>query len=98
MYHGVDLDENTLFNTRFFSAKHFEEHLIFFKQNYKIITVTQAFDPQFINDKNCVCLTFDDGYVNNLTYAYPLLVKHNIPAAIYITAIGSKQNPYYGPT
>lgn len=31
------------------------------------------------------CFTFDDGYVDNLNYAYPILKKHNVPFTIYIT-------------
>ncbi len=31
-----------------------------------------------------VCFTFDDGYRDNLTYAYPVLRRHQVPFAIYI--------------
>jgi peptidoglycan/xylan/chitin deacetylase (PgdA/CDA1 family) len=30
------------------------------------------------------CFTFDDGYRDNLQYAYPILKKHQVPFAIYI--------------
>jgi peptidoglycan/xylan/chitin deacetylase (PgdA/CDA1 family) len=30
------------------------------------------------------CLTFDDGYRDNLEYAYPILKKHEVPFALYI--------------
>ncbi len=30
------------------------------------------------------CFTFDDGYRDNLRYAYPILKKHQVPFAIYI--------------
>src|SRR5690606_27979089 len=30
------------------------------------------------------CLTFDDGYRDNLTYAYPILRRHGVPFAIYV--------------
>ena len=35
--------------------------------------------------KPFVIFTFDDGYRDNLTYAYPLMKKHKVPFAIYIT-------------
>lgn len=33
-----------------------------------------------------VCLTFDDGYRDNLEWAYPILKRHRIPFAIYLTS------------
>lgn len=32
-----------------------------------------------------VAVTFDDGYLDNWSAAYPILLKYNVPAAIYIT-------------
>ena len=31
-----------------------------------------------------VCLTFDDGYRDTLTWAYPILKRHEIPFALYV--------------
>lgn len=33
---------------------------------------------------NAVCVTFDDGYTNNLTVAQPILAKYGIPATVYV--------------
>ncbi|WP_088330321.1 polysaccharide deacetylase family protein [Lacimicrobium sp. SS2-24] len=33
---------------------------------------------------NAVCVTFDDGYLNNLTVAQPILEKYAIPATVYV--------------
>jgi peptidoglycan/xylan/chitin deacetylase (PgdA/CDA1 family) len=33
-----------------------------------------------------VCLTFDDGYRDNATWAYPILKRHGVPFAIYLPA------------
>ena len=93
MYHGVDRVQNVDFNGRFISQTNFEKHLLFLKKNYNVITVQQAFEPEFINDNNSVCITFDDGYVNNLNYALPLISQYNIPVAIYITAVGNTGLP-----
>ena len=93
MYHGVDLFQNVDFNYRFISQNNFEKHVQFIKKNYNIIPVDQAFEPDFINDNKSVCITFDDGYVNNLTYAYPLINEYDIPVAIYVTAVGNMDIP-----
>jgi peptidoglycan/xylan/chitin deacetylase (PgdA/CDA1 family) len=34
--------------------------------------------------KRSVCITFDDGYVDNLHFAYPLLLNSNTPATIFV--------------
>lgn len=34
--------------------------------------------------KNCVCLTFDDGYKDNFTNVFPVLNKYNFPATIFL--------------
>jgi len=36
-------------------------------------------------DKPFALFTFDDGYVDNLTYAYPIFKKHNIPFTINVS-------------
>jgi peptidoglycan/xylan/chitin deacetylase (PgdA/CDA1 family) len=33
-----------------------------------------------------VCITFDDGYRDNLEWAYPILKRHRVPFAIYVTS------------
>src|SRR5262245_27484630 len=34
--------------------------------------------------KPFVCFTFDDGYRDNLEYAYPIFNRHNLPFAVYV--------------
>lgn len=42
---------------------------------------------------NAVCVTFDDGYLNNLSVAQPILARYNIPATVYVaTAFRSGDN------
>jgi len=39
---------------------------------------------------NSVCVTFDDGYLNNLEVAQPILAKHNVPATVYVASAFSE--------
>lgn len=43
--------------------------------------------------KNAICVTFDDGYLNNLTVAAPILNKLKIPATVFVaTGFTSGEN------
>jgi peptidoglycan/xylan/chitin deacetylase (PgdA/CDA1 family) len=37
-----------------------------------------------VRSRPFTCFTFDDGYRDNLQYAYPIFRKHNLPFAVYV--------------
>ncbi|MHB9074519.1 MAG: polysaccharide deacetylase family protein [Desulfobaccales bacterium] len=69
-----------------------QEELIYlinyYKYNkYNIISLDEVHDI-LIKGKNCqkfVSFTFDDGYRDNFTYAYPIFKKYGLPFAINLT-------------
>ena len=59
----------------------------FLKRGYRIISLDEVCDSlarDAANDKFIV-LTFDDGYKDTLTYAYPILRKYQAPFTVNIT-------------
>jgi peptidoglycan/xylan/chitin deacetylase (PgdA/CDA1 family) len=67
----------------------FDLHLHFLKQHFDILPVSNLFvrDPsrRMTNLKKHACyLTFDDGWSDFYRYAFPLLVKHRVPATVYL--------------
>ncbi len=66
-----------------------EEFILFFKEKgYQFISLDELhewLEGKISLSQKFVCLTFDDGYKDNLSYALPLLKKHAVPATIYIT-------------
>jgi peptidoglycan/xylan/chitin deacetylase (PgdA/CDA1 family) len=82
-------------------AEVLEKHLQYLQQQgYQSISIKQllAFiDHQQPLPPKPVLLTFDDGYLNNLTLAYPLLQKYQARAVIFLpTAYMGKTNEWDG--
>ena len=57
----------------------------FKRKKYDFISIEQLPLYQNQSERKFVVFTFDDGYVDNLTNAYPIFKKHGIPFTIYIT-------------
>ena len=68
------------------SPRHFAEHLEVLRDWARcrtfadFATALHGDEPE----KRSVAITFDDGYVDNLTTALPLLEKHDVPATVFI--------------
>lgn len=59
----------------------------FQSRGYEIISIERLYDILTNEEKTDkqIVFTFDDGYKDNYTYAYPVFKKHNIPFTVYIT-------------
>jgi len=65
----------------------FEQEIRFLKSNYRVIGMDEFADT--INGSKggswpSVVITFDDGYLDNYTLAFPILKKYQVPAVIYV--------------
>lgn len=88
-YHRVGNQDSNKFDPNIYSctAEIFEEHLLFFKKEFHVISVDDMIimkEQGFPIDKKYAVITFDDGYIDNYLIAYPLLKKHGLTAAFYI--------------
>jgi peptidoglycan/xylan/chitin deacetylase (PgdA/CDA1 family) len=60
--------------------------LFFKKRDYDFISIEELQSHLLGKaDKKFVIFTFDDGYIDNLTHAYPILKRHEVPFTIYLT-------------
>jgi peptidoglycan/xylan/chitin deacetylase (PgdA/CDA1 family) len=91
MYHRVISKKDIVYSYKSMAVNEveFEKQIIFLKKNYRIISLDELYDlyrnyGHTKHKNNNVVITFDDGYKDNLTVAYPILKKHNIPAAIFL--------------
>lgn len=65
----------------------FEQQIQFFCENFHVITMEEALlaiDGKNTLPDNAVLLTFDDGYIDNFTVAFPLLKKYKIQGSFFI--------------
>lgn len=88
-YHRIGNKELTQFDPNVFSCneKLFEKHIAFFQSNFDVITINELNDlikTQRCNTGKYALLTFDDGYIDNYTAAYPILKQANCPATMFI--------------
>ncbi len=70
------------------SPENFELHLKFLSNNYfplSLHDLIEGLRRGNIPNKS-VILTFDDGYLDNLIYAKPLLEKYNFPATVFVSS------------
>ncbi|MFH1269456.1 MAG: polysaccharide deacetylase family protein [Candidatus Omnitrophota bacterium] len=87
MYHSVNpgaLPQNRLAVT----PETFERQMRFLKENnYNVLPLgslaTLIKEGRRVPHKS-VSITFDDGYKDNYTYAFPILRKYNLPATMFI--------------
>ena len=94
MYHGITKKNTNWFSPRHLSEEQFEEHLRYLKHNFDCVSLTELIHsaPKNKNRKQ-IALTFDDGYLNNLTVALPLIEKYQIPVTFFISGICTEEKP-----
>lgn len=88
-YHGVVETFPEGYNS---SGKHilnseFERQISFLANNFEVVTMREidsAVRGMRSLPAECVAITFDDGYLNNLEVAHPILQKYNLPATLYV--------------
>lgn len=91
MYHHITSEAKDGLNTMTITPERFEEHI------YSLIS--QGYTPIFLEElisyvesgeklpEKPICITFDDGYLSNYEYAFPILKKYNAKANIAIIGV-----------
>jgi len=92
LYHGVtdrrwpgvlDCEKKHIF------AEDFERQLVFLKENFQVVPLSRYAASLRGGEplpEGCAVLTFDDGYADNHSAAFPLLRKHGLPATMFLAA------------
>jgi peptidoglycan/xylan/chitin deacetylase (PgdA/CDA1 family) len=98
-YHGlVDEITNARLQRNFHTITQFENHILYLKkQKFRFLNATELVyfidHPKEIKSQKMVCITFDDGYQNNLK-AIEILKNNNVSGTFFITsnAISSQRS------
>jgi len=83
MYHKVSADWN---DNLTISVKKLEKHFMYLSSHgYTCLPISKLLEKdQSLKPGKVFSLTFDDAYVNNLNYLYPLLEKYNFHCTIML--------------
>ena len=79
------------------SPEHFAEHLAQYRRRRTLLTMN-AFVDCLCRDRlprDAIAITFDDGYVDNLVYALPILKDADVPATLFLTSGPTLRREFY---
>ncbi len=97
MYHRVVRSSN--YDQLVVSPIRFEEQMAFLHNSSRVISLDKAMEEiEQGSHQSGVVVTFDDGYLDNMQYALPVLKRYKIPATFFITTAfcdQSKSHPRY---
>lgn len=91
MYHEVTDYPEKLKSTKMIDPEYslptqrFEEQIAYlYAKGYQVLSMDDIVRPQTTNSKTCA-ITFDDGYIGNFIYAYPILRKYGYSATLFVS-------------
>ena len=88
-YHRIGDAQQCQFDRAVFSCsiKAFEQHIKEISENFIVINTVELHElikNNKLTHNRYAIITFDDGYLDNFTNAYPILKKHKVPGVFYL--------------
>jgi len=71
-------------NSMWITPETFENDISWLKQHGEIVDLETILNFDTPNTKPLFSITFDDGWIDNYEYAFPILNKHDIPSTIFL--------------
>ena len=88
MYHYTrDLVHSRYPNIKGVDIELFRQQIAFFKECFSVITMEQVLDcveGKYVLPDNALLLTFDDGYIDNYAFAFPILEENRMQGSFFI--------------
>lgn len=84
LYHRVSDDARDNLTT---GIEQFDRQMRLLRRHFQIISLAELLQMNDLSrsTKPVVCITFDDGYLDNYDNAYPILQRNHIPAAFFVS-------------
>ncbi len=96
-YHMISDAPNGFFPE--ISLRNFVRQIQFLRSNYNVLPLEEIIGRLSRQEsvRNCVAVTFDDGFRDNYEKAYPVLKKYGVPATIFLTTgfIEKGETPWF---
>ena len=83
LYHRVGCPQHDPFALSV-GPRQFQDHLDILRSHCQMVTLDELLDPRTADHSVLASVTFDDGYVDNLRTALPILQEAGIPATFFI--------------
>jgi peptidoglycan/xylan/chitin deacetylase (PgdA/CDA1 family) len=86
MYHAVTAEALKVPDWCFIDLKSFEQQIRYLTTHFRVMHLEDAFAERAPapGAKPIVCITFDDGFANNASVAFPVLQQFGAPATIFL--------------
>ncbi|MFA7272064.1 MAG: polysaccharide deacetylase family protein [Candidatus Omnitrophota bacterium] len=88
MYHSISPKPNSSIELLIVKPEIFRRQMRFLKKHhYNVVPLSAVADLIRDNKKippRTIAITFDDGYKDNYTYAFPILKEYNFPATVFV--------------
>lgn len=82
MYHKIG-KTNWDYNRISVGKERFREHMEYLEKRYMVISLSELIN--YKGDEDVIAVTFDDGFADCYTNAFPILEKYQIPATLFIS-------------
>jgi peptidoglycan/xylan/chitin deacetylase (PgdA/CDA1 family) len=101
-YHRIGHPELCPYDTDLFSAtpEDFEEQVAYLKSRFHVVSLTEV--RQLVGHPakwrhSMALITFDDGYIDNYTVAFPILSRHGLEGSFFLPTgfVGTRRLPWW---
>jgi len=100
-YHRIGEASLTEYDPNVFSCDeaNFSEHMQYIKKHFTVVTLDELDEilKGKITDKRYALITFDDGYIDNYSKAFPILLENKISATFFLATnfINNAEIPWW---